>query len=119
MKSILNTSNEASLDLTLQSWEVRLEARLVMIGSNLLRESSRQCMIREISRTQALVTTLTTIGLNDHVFLEVLGEVDVIGCAILHCSEDKVWLRFLRTLTSEQIFDFAKQAPETNSRLKH
>lgn len=92
------------------SWQalpVKLEARIIIIGPGLQRESSRRCIVTELSREQAVLQTVIAVGLPDHVFLQFADDSDVIGCAIFHINEDKVWVRFLRPLASGHVLHLA------------
>ncbi len=91
-----------------QVYRLRQPGRIIVIGAGLVRESSRACTIIEISQRSAWLTTLTTLGIPDHVLLSIDGFTANIGCAVAHCGDGRLAVNFLAPLHETRLIDIVE-----------
>lgn len=93
-----------------QVYRLRQPGRIIVLGAGLVRESSRACTIVELSQRSAWLTTLTTLGIPDHVLLSIDGFTANIGCAVAHCGDGRLAVNFLAPLHEARLADIVEAA---------
>ncbi|MDG3575249.1 hypothetical protein P7F60_02520 [Rhizobium sp. YJ-22] len=93
-----------------QVYRLRQPGRIIVLGAGLVRASSRACTIVELSQRSAWLTTLTTLGIPDHVLLSIDGFAANIGCAVAHCGDGRLAVNFLAPLHEARLADIVEAA---------
>lgn len=76
-------------------------ARILSVNSALSGISIRSCHLIDISRVGATISLVTTIGLPDHYYLNVLGTSNRIGCAEIYRNGSRVGVKFIKEIEDE------------------
>jgi hypothetical protein len=76
-------------------------ARVLSINPALAGISIRSCHLLDISRVGATLSLVTTIGLGDHYYLNVMGTANRIGCAEIYRNGSRVGVKFIKEVDDE------------------
>jgi hypothetical protein len=85
-------------------WErflVNRSARLMAVGVGLSGLTTRACQLVDISKGGAAITLMTTIGLPDHYYLNIVGMSERIGCAEVYRRDNRVGVKFIKTIEED------------------
>ena len=77
---------------------VNRAARLMSVGINLQGMTVRSCQVADISKLGATLMVMTTIGLPDHYYLNIIGTADRIGCAEVYRNGTRVGVKFIKAI---------------------
>jgi hypothetical protein len=75
--------------------------RILSINPALSGVSIRSCHLLDISRVGATLSLVTTIGLPDHYYLNVVGTSNRIGCAEIYRNNTRVGVKFIKEIEDE------------------
>lgn len=80
---------------------VNRPARVLSVNPALAGISIRSCHLLDISRVGATITLVTTVGLPDHYYLNVMGTANRIGCAEIYRSGSRLGIKFIKEIDDE------------------
>lgn len=81
-----------------ERYAVNRACRILSINPALSGISIRSCHLIDISRVGATIGVVTTIGLPDHYYLNVLGTANRIGCAEIYRNGSRVGVKFIKEI---------------------
>lgn len=84
-----------------ERFAVNRAARVLSINPALSGVSIRSGHLVDISRHGATISLVTTIGLPDHYYLNIIGTAHRIGCAEVHRSGTRVGVKFIKDIDDE------------------
>ena len=73
-------------------------SRLMAVNPLLAGMSIRGCHLVDISKIGATINMMTTIGLPDHYYLNIVGTADRIGCAEIYRNGSRVGVKFIKPI---------------------
>lgn len=76
-------------------------ARLMAVNPALAGMSIRSCHLIDISKVGATIKMMTTIGLPDHYYLNIVGTANRIGCAEIYRNGSRVGVKFIKPIEDE------------------
>lgn len=76
-------------------------ARVLSVNPALAGISIRSCHLLDISRVGATISLVTTIGLGDHYYLNVMGTANRIGCAEIYRNGGRLGVKFIKEIDDE------------------
>ncbi|MDB5555924.1 MAG: hypothetical protein JWL86_5908 [Rhizobium sp.] len=76
-------------------------ARLMSVNPALAGMSIRSCHLVDISKIGATINMMTTIGLPDHYYLNIVGTSNRIGCAEIYRNGNRVGVKFIKPIEDE------------------
>lgn len=76
-------------------------ARLMAVNPALAGMSIRSCHLVDISKIGATINLMTTIGLPDHYYLNIVGTANRIGCAEIYRNGSRVGVKFIKPIEDE------------------
>lgn len=76
-------------------------ARLIAVNPSLAGISMRSCQVMDISRVGASIHLMTTIGLPDHYYLNIVGTPNRIGCAETYRNGSRLGVKFIKPIEEE------------------
>lgn len=90
-------------------------ARVLSVNPALAGVSIRSCHLADISRFGATINLVTTIGLPDHYYLNIMGTANKIGCAEIYRNGNRVGVKFIKDIDDDLLHvivrgDFFTQA---------
>lgn len=83
-------------------------ARVLSVNPALAGVSIRSCHLLDISRVGATISLVTTIGLSDHYYLNVMGTANRIGCAEIYRNGSRVGVKFIREIEDELLHSIVR-----------
>ncbi|MCB1446752.1 MAG: PilZ domain-containing protein [Rhizobiaceae bacterium] len=84
-----------------ERFAVSRAARILSINPALSGISIRSCHLVDISRIGATADLMTTVGLPDHYYLNIIGTANRIGCAEIYRNGSRVGLKFIKEIDDE------------------
>lgn len=83
-------------------------ARILSVNPALSGISIRSCHLLDISRIGATVSLVTTLGLPDHYYLNVIGSANRIGCAEIYRNGSRVGVKFIKEIDDELLHNIVR-----------
>jgi len=80
---------------------VNRAARVISVNPLLAGLSSRSCHLVDISRLGAGLQIVTTVGLQDHYYLNIIGTSNRIGCAEVYRNGSRIGVKFIKPIDDE------------------
>ena len=80
---------------------VNRAARVISVNPALAGLSSRSCHLVDISRLGAGLQIVTTVGLPDHYYLNIIGTSNRIGCAEVYRNGNRIGVKFIKPIDDE------------------
>ena len=80
---------------------VSRSARIMSVNPALAGMSIRSCQLVDISKIGATISLMTTIGLPDHYYLNIIGTSNRIGCAEIYRNGSRVGVKFIKPIDDE------------------
>ena len=80
---------------------VSRSARIMSVNPALAGMSIRSCQLVDISKIGATISLMTTIGLPDHYYLNIIGTANRIGCAEIYRNGSRVGVKFIKPIDDE------------------
>lgn len=77
---------------------VNRAARILSVNPALAGISIRSCHILDISRVGATINLVTTIGLPDHYYLNIIGTSNRIGSAEIYRNGSRIGVKFIKEI---------------------
>ena len=77
---------------------VSRSARIMSVNPALAGMSIRSCQLVDISKIGATISLMTTIGLPDHYYLNIIGTANRIGCAEIYRNGSRVGVKFIKPI---------------------
>lgn len=84
-----------------ERFAVNRAARVLSVNPALAGISIRSCHLLDISRVGATISLVTTIGLPDHYYLNVMGTANRIGCAEIYRNGSRIGVKFIKEIEDE------------------
>ena len=84
-----------------ERFQVSRAARILSINPSLSGISIRSCHLLDISRVGATISLVTTVGLPDHYYLNVVGTANRIGCAEIYRNGSRIVLKFIKEIEDD------------------
>lgn len=94
-------SNDAMHGRKAERFLVSRASRILSINPALSGISIRSCHLLDISRVGATLNLVTTIGLPDHYYLNILGTSNRIGCAEIYRNGSRVGVKFIKEVDED------------------
>ena len=83
-------------------------ARILSVNPALSGVSIRSCHLLDISRVGATISLVTTIGLPDHYYLNIMGTAERIGCAEIYRNGSRVGVKFIKEVADELLHSIVR-----------
>ena len=83
-------------------------ARVLSVNPALTGVSIRSGHLVDISRVGATINLVTTIGLSDHYYLNVMGTANRIGCAEVYRNGSRVGVKFIKEIEDELLHSIVR-----------
>lgn len=77
---------------------VNRSARIMSVNPALAGMSIRSCQLVDISIVGATINLMTTIGLPDHYYLNIIGTANRIGCAEIYRNGSRIGVKFIKPI---------------------
>lgn len=84
-----------------ERFAVNRPARILSINPSLSGISIRSCHLVDISKIGATISVMTTVGLSDHYYLNILGTANRIGCAEIYRNGGRTGVKFIKEIDDE------------------
>lgn len=84
-----------------ERFAVSRPARILSINPALSGISIRSCHLVDISKVGATISLVTTVGLSDHYYLNILGTSNRIGCAEIYRNGSRAGVKFIKEIDEE------------------
>lgn len=84
-----------------ERFAVNRAGRILSVNPALSGVSIRSCQLADISRFGATINLVTTIGLPDHYYLNIVGTAYRIGCAEVHRLGNRVGVKFIKEIDED------------------
>jgi hypothetical protein len=84
-----------------ERFAVNRAGRILSVNPSLSGISVRSCHLADISRFGATLNLVTTIGLPDHYYLNIVGTAYRIGCAEVHRLGNRVGVKFIKEIDED------------------